>query len=62
LLDEIGLILIFGVLEHLLNGFEGLVAVLEDELHELVESEELVLGGEFLAVVFAVGVLHVAVL
>ena len=40
-------------------AFMRLVAVLHDEVHELVEAEEIVLGGEFFAVVFAVEVLHV---
>jgi hypothetical protein len=39
-------------------AFMRLLAVLHDELHELVEAEELVLGGELLAVVVAVEVLH----
>jgi hypothetical protein len=59
LFEHVGLLLVLGVLHHLLDSFEGLVAVLHDELHELVEAEELVLRGEFFAVVFAVEVLHI---
>jgi len=58
LLEQIGLLLVLGLLHHLLDGFERLIAVLHDELHELVEAEELVLGGELLPVELAVEVLH----
>src|SRR5437667_9197586 len=60
LLEELRLLLVLGVFEHLLDGFEGLLAVLEDELHHLVQAEELIGGGEALAVEFAVEVLHAA--
>ena len=60
LLEQVGLGLVLGIVHHLLDGLQGLVAVLHDELHELIEAKELVLGGEFFAVVFAVEVLHVA--
>jgi hypothetical protein len=60
LLQQVGLFgVAAGVVHHLLDGLEGLLAVLHDELHELVEAEELVLGGELLAVELAVEVLHV---
>ena len=59
LLEQIGLLLIFGVFHHLLQRLHGLVAVLHDEFHELVESRIDFPGWEFFAVVFAVEVLHV---
>ena len=37
---------ILGVVHHLLDGFERLLAMLHDELHELIEPEELVLAWE----------------
>ena len=49
---------LLGVLHHLLEGFEGLFTMLHDELHHLVEAEELVLGGEFVTVELAVEILH----
>ncbi len=58
MLNQVGLVLVFGVLKHLLNGFQRLLAVLDDELHELVETEKLVLGGEILAVELAVVIFH----
>ena len=58
LLEHLGLLGVLGVLHHLLDGLQRLLAILHDELHELVEAEELVLRGEFAAVVFAVEVLH----
>jgi len=60
LFEELGVLGLAGVLHHLLEGLEGLVPVLHDELHHLVEAKELVLGGEFLAVELAVEVLHTA--
>jgi hypothetical protein len=59
LFEQVGLLLVFRVLRHLLDGLEGLLAVLQDELHQLVKAEELVLRGEFVAVELAVEVLHV---
>lgn len=58
LFEEVGVFGLIGVFHHLLQGFEGLFAVLHDELHHLVEAEELVLGGKFISVEFAVEVLH----
>jgi hypothetical protein len=58
LLEQVGLGVVLGVLHHLLDGFEGLVAILHDEVHELVEAKEVVGGGELRPVVFAVEVLH----
>ena len=46
------------IIEHLLNGFHRLLAVLHDELHELIEIKEFILGGKFRAVEFAVEVFH----
>ncbi len=46
------------ILHHLLEGLHGLLAVLHDELHDLVEAKELVLRGKLAAVEFAVEVLH----
>ena len=58
LVEELGLLGVLGALEHLLDGLEGLVAVLGDELEELIGREEVVLGGEFGAVVLGVEGLH----
>src|SRR5207248_1478664 len=58
LFEKLRMLGLLGVLHHLLEGSQGLLAVLHDELHHLVEAEELVLGGEFFAVEFAVEVLH----
>ena len=58
LLEHLGLLVVLRILHHLLDGLQGLVAILHDELHQLVEAEQLVLRGKFFAVVFAVEVLH----
>ena len=58
MLEQVRLGVVLRVLHHLLNGLERLLAVLHDELHELVEPEQLVLGRELLAVELAVEVLH----
>ena len=58
LLQQLGFFRILAVAQHLLDRLQGLLAVLKDELHELVEIEEAIGCGKFLAVVFAVEVLH----
>ena len=58
LVEELGLLGVLGAFEHLLDGLEGLVAVLGDELEELIGREEVVLGGEFVAIVLGVEGLH----
>jgi hypothetical protein len=58
LLEQVRLLGVGRVLHHLFDGFEGLLPVLHDEVHQLVEVEELVLGGEGFAVEFAVEILH----
>ena len=60
LLEQLGLGLVLRVLQHLFDRLQGLVAVLHDEVHELVEPEQLVLRGELLPVELAVEVLHEA--
>ena len=57
LLDELGLVAV--LLHHLLHRFHRLVAVGEDELHDLGLGEQLVGAEEGLAVELAVLELHV---
>ncbi len=46
------------VLHGVFDGAHGLITVLEDELHELIEAEEFVGRGEIVPVELAVGVPH----
>ena len=58
LLQQFRLLGILAIAHHLLDRLQGLLAVLKDQLHELIDVKELIGSGKFLAVVFAVEVLH----
>src|SRR5882762_2275201 len=58
LLEQFRLLGIFSIPHHLLDRLQGLLAVLKDKLHQLVDIKQLVRCGKFFAVKFAVKVLH----